>query len=375
MKLIRSLYNSVDIRLKSAYYSRKDFRTKRHIVVFESDDWGSIRMCGRKGWNELRKLGYAVDKRPYERFDTLESCEDVEALFNVLMKYKDSRGCHPAITANMLMGNPDFEKIKKANYSEYFYEPIKETYNRYYGDAKVLEVMRQGILDGVFMPQSHGREHFNVCDWLNALQMGDNDVLIAFQYGMCGIAPLSHPEQGNNMMVALRARNDTHQTFIETSVSDGLKMFEKTFGFSSQTFVAPCYAWNSEIEQVLSQNGVGLIQAARSSKPVYHSGRHYYYSGQHNGYGQVYSVRNCAFEPATIASTNDISRLLKQIDDRFVHEKIVVISTHRINYVGGLSEENRRNTLSKLDLLLEGLLKKYPDIEFLSSDQLLNIIQ
>ena len=170
---IERIVNGLKTRLLTAQAEKRDYHTKRHIVVFESDDWGSIRMSDRKSWESLLKLGYAVDKRPYERFDTLESPADLEALFEVLSRHKGADGNHPVITANMLVANPDFEKIQQSGYRHYYYEPISQTYTRYFGNAKALDIMRQGMEADVFMPQSHGREHFNVNQWIRGLQAGN----------------------------------------------------------------------------------------------------------------------------------------------------------------------------------------------------------
>lgn len=370
MKTPKSIYKSLECRVKSAIYARKDFRTSRHIVVFESDDWGSIRMSNKADWNALLQKGYAVDKRPYERFDTLESPQDVEALFEVLRKHKDSQGRHPVITANMLMANPDFDKIRKHNFQEYFYEPIADTYSRYFGSSQVLDLMKQGYAEGLIMPQSHGREHFNIAEWIKALQRGDEDVMKAFDYGMCGIAPKAHPEEGNHFMVALRATDETDQKVVDESVKEGLELFNALWGFSSKTFVAPCYAWNGRIEKILAEHGVQLIQSSRVSKPVYQQGATYRYAGQHNQYGQTYSIRNCAFEPAN-AVDDEADKALSQIKNAFDEKKIAVFSTHRINYVGGLDENNRTKNLKLLDKLLTGIEKQYSDVEFWSSDKLI----
>lgn len=374
MRSVASLYNSATNRLANAIANSRDFRTKRHIVVFESDDWGSIRMCDRKGWEELRAQGYAVDKRPYERFDLLESPTDLEALFDVLCRYKDSQGRHPIITANMLVANPDFEKIAQSGYQSYYYEPICDTYKRYYGDDKVLELMRQGISEGVFMPQSHGREHFNVAQWMTALQSGDEDVLTAFRYGMCGIAPKIHPEQGNQMMVALRSLDAETEKQALSIVSEGLDLFEQLWGFRSKTFIAPCYTWNADIENILQKGGVKLLQSGRVMRSSTGNKGKYSFVGQYNKCGQLYNVRNCTFEPSTIENDVCIERLLKQVDNAFAHHKIATFSTHRINYVGGLFEENRTRNLILLDQFLSELLSKYPDVEFMNSEDLISII-
>lgn len=375
MRTIKSLTTSIRNHILSAQYARHDFRTEHHIVVFESDDWGSIRMPQRKEWEKLLHLGYAVDKRPYERYDTLESPADMEALFDVLYKHKDANGNYPIITANMLMVNPDFELIEKNGFNVYFYEPVSETYNRYFGNTRVYDFMRQGMKDGVFMPQSHGREHFNVTQWLHGLRAGDEDLLTAFKHGSCGIAPQSLPSKGNQLMNALYAEDDKEQQVIDGIITEGLEMFEVFWGFKSKTFVSPCYYWNEHEERVLADCGVKLIQTDRFSKPLGLTPSRYFYSGQMNDYKQLYSIRNCHFEPSTNAADRDINALMKQVDMAFAHRKIAVFSTHRINYVGGIDEANRSRNLVLLNHFLTTLLNKHPETVFMSSDKLIDIFQ
>lgn len=371
MKSLGSYIVLVKSHLVSNVFALRDFRTNRHIIVFESDDWGSIRMSNKRAWDELLKMGYAVDKRPYERCDTLESAEDLEALFEVLRKYKDCKGRHPIITANMLMANPDFERIGKSGFQNYYYEPIANTYTRYFGDTKVLELMRQGYEEGLLMPQSHGREHFNVAQWIKGLQMGDEDMLTAFNLGMCGIAPKAHPEHGNKVINALRADDEIGQSVVDGIVAEGLDLFEQMWKFKSKTFVAPCYVWNEATEKILSDKGVELIQSSRVKKEAFRSPMRHLYSGQRTKLGQIYSIRNCEFEPTTLNTTVD--QAMSQVDKSFHTHKIAVFSTHRINYVCGIDNNNRKKTLDNLDAFLATVIRKYPDVEFMSSDQLLDV--
>src|SRR5690554_564768 len=95
------------------------WRTKRKIVVFESDDWGSIRMSSNEARKSLLAKGIIKNKGAadrYNRYDTLASSEDLEALFDVLSKVKDSQGNHAKFTALSLVANPDFEKIKNSDF-------------------------------------------------------------------------------------------------------------------------------------------------------------------------------------------------------------------------------------------------------------------
>ena len=55
------------------------YKTNRKIVVFESDDWGSIRMPSKLAYSNLLKKGIGVDKSYlYDTLDSLEKKEDLE---------------------------------------------------------------------------------------------------------------------------------------------------------------------------------------------------------------------------------------------------------------------------------------------------------
>lgn len=361
-------------KLYLKYKESKDIKTNRKVLIIESDDWGSIRVPSLDAYNKLISLGYAMDKRPYERFDTLENDEDIEELFNVLLKHKDANGNHPVITANMLMANPAFDKIKGCNFTEYHYEKIDKTYNRYKNSSNVLSLMKKGIDLGVFMPQSHGREHFNITKWLDALRHNDKDILTAFEYKMCGIFPKESPQTGNKFLIALNNNNNNEQEEINLRITDGLQLFHEQWGFSSTSFIAPCYCWNDSIEKTLHENEVKIIQSGRIQKDSSINNKKYYrHCGERNKNGQIYTVRNAAFEPSTINVGNDINKLLAQIDRIFKQRNIAIISSHRINYVSGISKLNRENNLKLLDKFLCEVIKRHPDIEFISTDKLTTI--
>lgn len=356
------------------YCNFKDFRTDRKIIVFESDDWGSIRVPSIDVKKQLIEKGYDMDARPYERYDTLETNEDIEALYDVLLRYKDSSGNHPIITMNMVMANPDFNKIKENNFNQYFFEHVKDTYSSYDKSNEVLNLLRRGIDLGVVMPQSHGREHVNVLAWMNALKRREDDVMCAFDFGMCGIFPKEQKERGNQYQIAYKYTKNSDIEVIEKTVEEALSLFEDYWGFKSKTFIAPCYTWDENIERKLYEGGVELIQSSRSRRNTFDNRVEYIYSGQHNNLGQVYSIRNTKFEPSTSKDREqELDVLLSDIDKIFKEKKIAVISSHRINYASRLSVENRDATLEMLDLFLKKVIDKYPDVEFMSSDMLLSL--
>jgi hypothetical protein len=89
--------------------------------------------------------------------------------------------------------------------------------------------------------------------------------------------------------------------------------------------------------------------------------------------GQTYAPRNCTFEPTE--SKHDHLYTLKQINSSFFYKKPAIITTHRINFVGGLDKRKRDQNLLELDSLLKNIIKRWPEVIFLSSDQLHNYIQ
>jgi len=51
-----------------------------------------------------------------------------------------------------------------------------------------------------------------------------------------------------------------------------------------------------------------------------------------------------------------------------------VISTHRANYIGSISKENAENGLRELKKLLNEIIKRWPNSEFMTSTELGQLI-
>src|SRR5690606_26754054 len=123
---------------------------------------GSIRMPSTAAYNDLLSKNYVSKNNRYAKYDTLATPEDLSALFDVLSSIKDRKGNSPKITANTIMSNPDFDKIKQSGYSEYYYESFLDTLQAYPNCQDSFKIWEQGITSKLFTPQLHGREHINV---------------------------------------------------------------------------------------------------------------------------------------------------------------------------------------------------------------------
>ena len=354
----------------------KGWRTNRKIIVIESDDWGSIRMPSREVYEKCLKAGYPVDKNSYERYDSLLSHDDLELLFDLLASFKDRQGNHPLITANCVVANPDFKKIKQNNFQKYYLELITETFKRYPRHSNNFKLWQEGTERGVFFPQFHAREHLNVSLFMEALQKGDPDALWGFENGMPGsIAKGAEGLTGNHFVEATRYNSESDKEQKLEIYLDGLNLFKELFGYTSESIIPPNYTWSSTYNESVSKQGVRFFQGNRKmqepvpgQKPIIHN----HYLGQVNSFGQTYLIRNVLFEPSMLKYRNSdtVNQCLADIDIAFRMNKPAIISCHRINYVGFLDEDNRDRTLLYLKRLLTEALKRWPDIEFLNTCQL-----
>jgi hypothetical protein len=99
--------------------------------------------------------------------------------------------------------------------------------------------------------------------------------------------------------------------------------------------------------------------------------------GETNRAGQLHLVRNVFFEPTLQrkGNTDPVDKALKAISTAFRMNKPAIICTHRLNYIGYIDPDNRDRNLKLLHSLLARMLKKWPDIEFVTSQELGKIIE
>lgn len=353
--------------------------TRRKFVVFESDDWGSIRMPSRLVHEQLRRLGLRVDLCPYNRFDNLESSEDLCRLYEVLAKYRDCIGNHPIMTLNVNTANPNFELIEESGYVDYYYEKFTDTLVKYYPKGNVIDLWHSGIEEKLIYPQYHHREHVNACIWLELLRNGNEALRLAFKFGVYGLSMVTSPLIDVPYLASLLYRGSAELEKVRESIVDGALIFKSVFGFVSKSFIAPLNVWTPTLEMTLWDAGIRYIQGANVQK-VYKEdlksfSRIYHSVGSTSVVNQIYLNRNCRFEPSIDAVNYNLCNVIKQIETAFFWRKPAVICTHRLNYVGSIYDKNASNNLEELSQLLDVILKRWPDVEFISSEKLGELIE
>ncbi|MCI4647568.1 hypothetical protein [Phaeodactylibacter sp.] len=365
---------SIITTVKSHLFNIPGLRTRRKILVFESDDWGSIRTPSLSALESLKQTGLPVQNCQYMMNDALETPRDLDRLFEILQKYQDCKGRPPKFTANTIVANPDFEKIREGGFEEYHYEPFTETYKKHAATTATFQTFQTGIENGLFLPQLHGREHLNISRWMRDLKAGVKEVHLAFGLQMTGISKhITQSDRGSYQAAfdgGAKEVNYRHDVIMKDAVS----LFESSFGFRPLSFIAPNYVWHKGIEDIAFELGIKYIQGSTAQNVSKDHGaprkisRHF--MGQRNRNQQRYLVRNAHFEPTLSKQADPVDKCLQQINRAFLWRKPAIITTHRVNYIGSINDENSDNSLRQLDQLLLGILRRWPDVEFMSSDEL-----
>jgi hypothetical protein len=356
------------------------WHTPEKLVVFAVDDYGNVRLDSKAARDQMAAAGLDLRGR-FDHFDTLETRQDLEALFEVLTSVADAGGRSAIFTPYVLSANADFDAML-AGEPRYRYEPLPRTFERLtatqpqaYDGAWGL--WREGMRLGLLRPQFHGREHLNVELLERKRRAGDQALTINLENrsmaGLSGEPAL--PGVGFTHAYGLwdRSEIERHREII----ADGLKLFEQVFGFRSQTFTPPAQKLHPDLYPWVESQGVRAID-----KPLYcvrrldreRTMREFNTLGRRRGQGHLSIVRNVVFEPTNDLAFDSVGLALDQVAAAFRWRKPALISSHRVNFCGHIDQENRRLGLDALRRLLTGIVQRWPDVKFVGADELASIM-
>jgi hypothetical protein len=377
--LITNSLNALRRRLELAWANLLARSNLGPVVIFESDDWGTIRLRDRQAFDAMQSNGLELSRSPYNTFDCLERREDLESLIDTLSLYRNRNGEHPSFTLNTVLCNPIFEKIAGTGFEEYHSESLFESYQRYYGQD-LSQIWKDGILRQLIHPQFHAREHLNVYLWMRDLARGLEPTRFAFRHGFFSLRTKTSSPVQRHYVAAFSPDCSDHFEAICCAAKDGLNRFEAAFGFRSKTFIGCNYVWPVELEPILFESGIVHLQTRlkrfapnfnqRGKRTVM---RHF--TGQRNPYGQSFGVRNVLFEPYLDPAKDWVTSALRQIEHSFFFKAPAIVCTHRINYCSHINRELPKRALYLLSELLRQITRRWPDIRFLTSASLADTLQ
>jgi hypothetical protein len=366
----------MDIRttLAKNYINFRGWKSKRKIVVIESDDWGSVRIANKEVIDKALSLHTSVEKNKFLLYDGLEKKDDIELLLSVLSNHKDFKGNNPVITALTLTSNPNFESMKKAGVEfGYISELISETYRKYDENELLSLWKNEGIESNLLYPQFHGKEHLFVDRYVKRIKNANDIEHFAFQND--SIFGIENTTRALNFLAAFEYQSDIEKQIIEHQTQEGLEQFRTMFGFSSKSFCPSQSIYGEHIFPTLKKQGVKTIQAGQQLVP--NKGSLIKVNnlwGEHTKEGLFFTRRNCTFETYKNTDNDHVNSCLKEIEIAFRWGKPAVINSHRINFTSRLRTDLRDRTLDDLDSLVKNILKKWPNVEFVNSAQLADIM-
>ncbi len=356
-------------------------KTSRKIVVIYIDDFGSIRVKDKIAQARLAEGGVPVSSCIYSAFDTLASKYDLQKLFEILTSVKDSHGHHACVTAFANIANPDFDKIRESHFTHYFREPFTETLKRY-GTAYegAYELWKQGIAANIFHPEYHGTEHINVLRFMGNLQHGHRTARLAFDNESIDVPLIQGDERLSHETTVFYIEKAEENEALKEDIRTGMRMFEELLGYRSRQFTPGAGIYSPALHKTLKEEGIDYINVQRYNPYPLGDGKYvksFLYNGKCNDEGQKYVVRNCPFETYSgncSFNNHAVAICLANIEAAFYMHAPAIVSAHRVNYVGGLEESHRDESLKQLKLLLDEILKRWPDVEFMNGTEMCDAV-
>ena len=347
-------------------------RTKKLYLCFDSDDWGATRVPSKEVLDNLEKEGEGMLSNAFTSLDGLETDRDVSDLIKVLTSFSDSNGKHPVFTLNMCAYSPDYKKITLNNFEKYFHQKLEDIYKTTIDSSKCLSKIFQGIEENVFDVQMHCAEHINVSRWMKELQ-SSNRLKKTCSYSITSTGSMYDKEHVFAYMDEMNVFSHEQISFLEKSISEGKKYLSSLFIKRMESITPSCGVMPKKYEEILSKNN---FLFSKGSFKQFKSGNKHKITTKlilkSHYYGARFVVRNCTFEPSL--NEDALNDCFEDISFAFKHNKPCIISSHRINYTSRISIQNKLNSLKLLKQLLKQILEKYPDVVFVSTDELTKII-
>lgn len=362
--LIQSIKRGLVTNLKNV----PGWSTNRKIVVFISDDWGDLRIYSKEEYERLLSQGVPVDRSAHTRIEGVASHYDLLRLFEVLNSVKDKNGKPAVLSPFMIMANPDFDKIEEVSFARYFFKPFTDTLSEQPDGIKTLHAWMDGISEGIFLPELHGREHVNVPVWMRRLQSGDETYRFCFNNRF---AHYTSPDMKVPIVATYFYEKEEDFQYIDDSLAEGIRLFESVFKKKPVVFNPPNAIFHPRYYRTLISDGVKNIDSSHWRMEPDGTGnikKRRYKFGAISREGVVHFISNCAFEPVN-NNSNVIGNTLKQIAAAFRWGKPALINTHRINFVTGRNSNHVDRCLKDFSNLLKSIIKRWPEAEFMGAGE------
>ena len=279
------------------------WKNSRKILVISVDDYGNVRLDSKQARKAMNAAGLKVLSR-FDAYDTLESREDLEMLYEVLDSVRDSEDRAAVFTPFAMPANINFEAMAEQDYQNYIPENLPETYKKleclnpvaYEG---TWDLWKEGIDKGLMAPQFHGREHLNLKSFEAKLAARDYEVLTALKNrSYTSISNSGFPNISYTAAYEFEELEENES--FKFILQDGLDRFEEVYGYKSIHFNSPGGREHPMIHPFLKEKGVQYLDTPFIKNQHEGKGKNQKilnWTGKRNKEGQIFQVRNVVFEP------------------------------------------------------------------------------
>ncbi len=368
--------NALKQNLADNLKNLRGWQTPRKLVAFAVDDYANVRVASPAARQRMINAGLDLSSQ-MDRYDTLETRQDLEALFGVLDSVRDGHGRPAKFTAYALSANPDFGRIR-ADGEHYHAEAVSDSFARLAAEQSeayegVWALWQEGISRGLIQPQCHGREHLNVELFEHKLRSGAPDLLANIQNdSLAGVGGDSFMP-GVGFTHAFGLHDSSSLSRHRRILADAFDRFDSVWGFRSATFTPPAQQLHPSLFEVAEGGGaLSIDKPLRCARPLGDGTRRREVnsSGRQAGQNHLTVVRNVVFEPGKDMGFEPVERAMQQVSAAFRWRKPAIISSHRVNFCGHLDENNRQHGLAALQALLERITARWPEVEFVGVDDI-----
>jgi hypothetical protein len=293
---------------------------------------------------------------------------------------QDKNGRNAVFTPFTVPCNINFERMAEEDFEQYWYEILPDTFAKLAKrDPKAYRgtwnLWQEGIDKGLMMPQFHGREHFNLKVFRQKLAQRDSEVLTALKNrSYTSISDSGVPHVGYTAAFAFEKKEDIKE--FPSILQSGTDAFEDIFGFRSKCFTPPAQQFPASLEKTLTEYGIRHYDQPFTRRRHQGNGkykREFNILKRDTHLGLNILVRNVVFEPTY--DKNALKKALQQIKAAFFWNKPAIISSHRVNFCGHIDPANREKGLRALGQLLNEIVSRWPQVEFITADELGRIIE
>jgi hypothetical protein len=337
-------------------------RFDRPLVLFQSDDWGRVGVRDGEGWDELQGKGLNLGEKPYD-FYSLETSGDLQSLSDVLRKHRDSAGRHPCIGMNFIVANVDFPRAEKGA-RKIPLRPLTDGLPEPWQRPALMEAYQEGIREQLFSPALHGLTHFCVAAVTRELEAGGNRGQLLQTLWQTG-TPYIHwrmPWIGYEYWDPALPPDERFSCLADqrATIHRAAEIYRALFASIPLSACAPGYRANQDTKTAWFEAGVRVVQGGAVGQRA----------PSLDANGMLLTFRNVEMEPATEAC--ELENVVKQANDCLSRRLPAIVSIHSINFHSTI-RDFRTRSLTMLDRLLSALESKWPELLYVSDEDLWQI--